>query len=228
MVEPRVWAVGDIHGCLTAFAALIAALELAAADRLVTLGDYVDRGPATRPLLDRLIALHESGILTPLRGNHELMMLRARDGMGEERFWREHGGDAALASYAPPDRPGRLADVPDRHWRFLAAHCRDFHETDRQIFVHAGLSPRRPADDQDEYDLFWRPLDDRGPHASGKLVVCGHTAQPLGRPKSLGHTICIDTGACHGGWLTALDVATLDYVQANEAGDVRWDRVVPP
>jgi serine/threonine protein phosphatase 1 len=218
---PRIIAIGDIHGCFTALESLLAMIELQSNDLLVTLGDYVDRGPDSRQVLDRLIELFDAGRLIPLRGNHELMMLRARDSVAEERFWRNYGGDDALASYGTDIRQGRLQDVPDRHWRFIATDCRDWHETDEVIFAHAGVHPQLPLDQQVEDDLYWRPLTDRGPHLSGKTVICGHSMQHTGIPASLGHTICIDTAACAGGWLTALDVRNKNYWQASEFGETR-------
>jgi serine/threonine protein phosphatase 1 len=217
----RIIAIGDVHGCFVALEALLAMIDLKDNDLLVTLGDYVDRGPDSKRVLDRLIELYDAGRLVPLRGNHELMMLRARDSVADERFWRNYGGDDALDSYGPEDRASRLQDVPDRHWRFIATDCQDWHETDKFIFAHAGVHPLRPMDQQIEDDLFWRPLTDSGPHFSGKTVICGHSVQQSGLPKHLGHTICIDTGAYCQGWLTALEVQTQEYWQASDFGETR-------
>jgi serine/threonine protein phosphatase 1 len=231
MVTPqRIIAIGDVHGCIIALDSLLALLELKGTDLLVTLGDYVDRGPDSKRVLDRLIELYEAGRLIPLRGNHELMMLRARDSVSEERFWRNYGGDDALDSYGSEERAGRLQDVPDRHWRFIASDCRDHYEVDDVIFAHAGVHPLRPLDEQTEDDLYWRSLTDCGRHVSGKTVICGHTVQHEGLPKHLGHTICIDTGAYCQGWLTALDVRSQEYWQASDFGETRrgtLDAVVP-
>ena len=71
----RILAIGDIHGCSIAFDTLIASVQPQPNDKIITLGDYVDRGPDSKGVIDRLIALHETGQLTALRGNHELMML---------------------------------------------------------------------------------------------------------------------------------------------------------
>lgn len=221
MSQHRLLAIGDIHGCLTAFETLLLALQLHPTDQLVALGDYVDRGPDSRRVLDRVILLHELGRLIPLRGNHELMMLRAREDWRDEEFWRGHGGNEALASYAPLDRSGRLNDVPDRHWKFMAATCVNHYETERHIFVHAGVHPFFDLHCQTEEELFWRAITDRGQHKSGKTVICGHSMQRSGRPLNFGHTICIDTGVYSDGWLTALDVNSGKYWQANQKGEPR-------
>ena len=117
----RVLAVGDIHGCSRAFDALLAAVRLRPGDTLVTLGDYVDRGPDSSGVLQRLCRLAERTDirLLALRGNHEQMMLDARDGSGELEVWRHCGGDAALANYSVLGDEGRLADVPYEHWALL-------------------------------------------------------------------------------------------------------------
>lgn len=225
MAAIRLLALGDIHGCLAALESLLGFLELQESDRIVALGDYVDRGPDSRRVLDRMILLHELGRLIPLRGNHELMMLRAREDWTIDDFWRGYGGVETLASYAPLDRPGHLNDVPDRHWKFLAQSCLDYHETEHHIFVHAGVDPREDLQGQSEEELFWKALSNRGPHKSGKTVICGHNIQRRGQPLHLGHTICIDTGAYDGGWLTALDVHSEEYWQANQKGETRYGRL---
>lgn len=224
----RVLAIGDIHGCSQALEALLELLRPTANDLLIALGDFVDRGPDTRGVLDRLIALHDAGQLVALRGNHELMLLRSRASWPDEQNWRACGGVNTLVSYAPDGRAGRLGDVPDRHWRFLAAQCLDWHETDTHIFTHAGANPGRPLSEQSEFELFWLPLENRGPHTSGKVIICGHSEQRTGLPLDLGHTVCIDTVAYSGGWLTGLDVVTGEFWQANQLGSTRAGRLVGP
>ncbi|MBY0512714.1 MAG: serine/threonine protein phosphatase, partial [Gemmataceae bacterium] len=84
----RVLAIGDVHGCLEPLDALLDWVRPGPDDTVVTLGDYVDRGPDTKGVLDRLIGLKREGLrLVCLRGNHELMMLAAREGRGDLRMW---------------------------------------------------------------------------------------------------------------------------------------------
>jgi serine/threonine protein phosphatase 1 len=217
----RTLAIGDIHGCSAALDALLAAVSPTPDDQIVTLGDYVDRGPDTRGVLDRLLELDRSHRLAPLRGNHEIMMMDARThGLG---LWSQVGGDQTLASYTQDGQPARLSDVPKEHWEFIEHRCLPWHETPTHIFVHAGLHPDVPLREQDEYDLFWQRLHPEflRPHASGKTVICGHTAQHTGEPLNLGHTICIDTWVYAAGWLTCLDASSGHIWQANQAGQVR-------
>src|SRR2546421_12463310 len=97
----RYLAVGDVHGCFTALTTLAAFVPFGPDDVLVTLGDYVDRGPDSCAVLDWLIHRGRRGKLVAPRGNHEIMMLEARQGEEEMKTWLEVGGDAALASYSP-------------------------------------------------------------------------------------------------------------------------------
>jgi serine/threonine protein phosphatase 1 len=138
----RTLAIGDIHGASSALDALLAVVRPTPADTLVFLGDYVDRGPDSRGVLDRLLALRDQCRVVCLRGNHELMMLRARTGRDDRRMWLSVGGAECLLSYGTtPGVPGTLADVPAEHWAFLEGECVDWYETMSHIFVHANLSP---------------------------------------------------------------------------------------
>jgi hypothetical protein len=105
----------------------------------------------------------------------------------------------------------RTALIPDEHRRFLRG-CLDYHETDTHIFAHAGYDPDLPMVEQTGAALRWESLrySAPGPHASGKTVIVGHTAQKGGEVLDLGHLICIDTYCHGGGWLTALYVNTGD------------------
>ena len=209
-------AIGDIHGCFAALETLAAAVPFAAEDLLVTLGDYVDRGPDSRAVVDWLIERWNLGRLIPLRGNHELIMQGARVSQSLRDSWLMFGGDATLASYAPPENAGRLEDVPAEHWEFFERSCRDYYETETHFFVHANADPQLPLDKQSDQMLFWEKFDNPPPHVSGKIMVCGHTAQKSGLPKNLGHAVCIDTWVYGDGWLTCLDVAAGRFWQANQ------------
>jgi serine/threonine protein phosphatase 1 len=215
----RVLAIGDVHGCLRPLDALLDWVNPTPDDLVVTLGDYVDRGPDTRGVLDRLVELRRRLNLVCLRGNHELMMLNARDGDREDRkTWLAVGGVQALASYGPPGRPGTFRSVPAAHWEFLEHGLVDYHETDQFIFAHATVLPDVPLDEQPDCALFWEYLPEWMCHYTGKTVVCGHTSQRSGEPKVVPGAVCVDTHAYAGGWLTCLDATTGRYWQADNAG----------
>ncbi len=214
----RTLAVGDIHGSFRALETLAAFVPFRPEDQLVTLGDYVDRGPQSREVLDWLIAY--PGRLVALRGNHEIMMMEARGGGAELRGWLRCGGMQALESYPSPEGPS-LSAVPPAHWDFLENRTVPFLEIDSHFFVHANADEDLPLDEQPDEMLFWEHLDNPRPHCSGKIMVCGHTQQRSGQPKEFRHAVCIDTSAYAQGWLTCLDVGTGRYWQANQRGETR-------
>jgi serine/threonine protein phosphatase 1 len=216
---PRTIAIGDIHGCLAALDALLAAIRPGGEDTLVALGDYVDRGPDSRGTIERLLALQRQCRLVPLLGNHDEMLLLVHDGY-PELFddWLQFGGDATLASYGTR----RAEDIPPEHIAFLQA-CRLWHETDRHFFVHGNYLADTWLDRQPRVTLLWESLKTRqpGPHRSGKTAIVGHTSQKNGEILDLGYLKCIDT-CCYGqGWLTALDVDSGRVWQADKAGGIR-------
>ena len=218
----RVLAIGDIHGCLGPLDDLLAWVNPAANDTIVTLGDYVDRGPDTRGVLDRLIGLRHSGRkLVCLRGNHEIMMLGAyHGGRDDKRMWLSVGGLQALASYGPAVgvSAGRFEDIPREHWEFLEHNLLDYYETDTHIFVHAGVHRDLDMDEQTEVMLYWEFLTDEMRHKSGKTVICGHTSQKSGEPLVVPGAVCIDTYAHGNGWLTCLDAGSGHFWQADLLG----------
>ena len=219
----RTLAIGDIHGCLASLDTLLNLVRPTTDDLLVTLGDHVDRGPDSRGVLDRMLALHATGRVVSLRGNHEIMMAAARDGKSKARYWYSHGGAEALDSYRELGRHVSLDDIPERHWAFIESTTQLYYETETHIFVHANLHPDTELADQPELYLCWETLDRKQhrPHCSGKTMVCGHTPQKNGRPLVLDHAVIIDTWACGDGWLTCLDAGTGHYWQADELGRTR-------
>ena len=216
-MPPRTIAIGDIHGCSTAVAALLQAVDPQPDDTIITLGDYVDRGFDSKGVLDQLIALADRCNLAPLLGNHDQMMLHARDGKSDFQFWLNCGGIAALDSYGSS---GQMDLIPAAHFRFLQ-RCLSYFEADTHFFVHANYKPDLPLDKQDDHTLRWLSLRDfvPEPHISGKIAVLGHTPQT--DVLDLGHVICLDTGCCNGGWLTALDVVSGQRWQVDERGQRR-------
>ncbi|MEW4455069.1 metallophosphoesterase family protein [Bremerella sp. JC817] len=215
-------AIGDVHGCLTALETVLTIVQPQKDDRLFFLGDYVDRGPDARGVIDRILQLRQQHEVTCLIGNHEIMMLTAREDQGMYLSWLGYGGEETLASYADDDAAdGSLDLVPERHWQFLESICQPYFETDDTIFVHANVLPEVPLDRQDETTLFWNRFTNRGPHRSGKKVICGHTSQKSGLPLDVGHSIVIDTWVYGDGWLTCLDVDSGHFCQGNQAGKHR-------
>jgi serine/threonine protein phosphatase 1 len=221
-VRSRTIAIGDIHGCSRALAALVRALAPASDDLLVVLGDYIDRGPDSRGVVEMLIDLGRRCRLAPLLGNHEEVLLDVRAGRLPIRWSISLGGAATLKSYGAGLDFGR---IPEAHIRFMERSL-DYVETATHIFLHANYDPELPIAEQPFATTRWNPLRETipGPHRSGKTVIVGHTAQEGGEVLDLGHIKCIDTDCHGGGWLTALDVDTSEVWQANRDGELRRDR----
>jgi serine/threonine protein phosphatase 1 len=214
----RTIAIGDIHGCPAALNALLDAIRPRPDDLIVTLGDYINRGPDSRGVLDRLISLGRRCRLVPILGNHDQMLLETRFGL-HPTSWIGMGVLATLASYGP----GRdLGLIPDEHYEFLG-RCVDYFETETHIFVHANYFPDIPMEEQPVGMLRWESLRETTPgrHESGKVIIAGHTSQKGGEVLDLGHLKCIDTYCYGGGWLTALDVQTEEVWQADKWGGLR-------
>ncbi len=215
---PRTIAIGDVHGCAIALAKLIEIIAPQSDDTVVPLGDYVDRGIDSRGVIDQLIALAGRCRLVPILGNHEEMLLGAREGRSDFRFWMNCGGITCLDSYGPT---GRMDLIPREHFAFLQS-CRTYFETERHFFVHANYEPDVPLDRQTLHTLRWLSLRDYvppAPHCSAKVAIVGHT--PQHEILDLGYLKCLDTRCCHGGWLTALDVNSGQVWQVNERGERR-------
>ncbi len=210
-------AIGDIHGCAKALATLLEYIRPHADDVVVTLGDYVDRGPDSKGVIELLLALRERCRHVPLRGNHEIMMLDARDTESWLVPWLSYGGEMTLASYG-----GSFDNIPAEHFDFLENSLLPYYECDTHFFVHANARAEVPLQQQPDSARYWQRFRDPAAHLSGKTMVCGHTPQDSGVPIRNDHAICIDTKvyADHG-WLTCLDVESGTIWQSNEAGERR-------
>lgn len=229
----RVFAIGDVHGCAAELDTLLGGLGLGAGDTVVCVGDYLDRGPDSRGVIDVLLALRARDDLTTtfLKGNHEDMCLGWL-GLGGRHgdVWMANGGAIALASYgltrsqAPDDV---RAALPPAHLAFLTG-LEPYRTDGGHLFVHAGVRPARPLAQQVEEDLFWI----RGEfvhHAHGLpwTVVFGHTPVRevlVDLPEKIG----IDTGCVYGGRLTALELpARVVHQVARGERSVRSGRLAP-
>ncbi len=219
----RVYAVGDIHGCIEPLTALHERIREDAASAadlrrvLVYLGDYVDRGLESRQVLEMLTATPLEGFeRVHLRGNHDAWMLEFLEDTACGLAWIANGGSATLYSYGVGQGdlgaplPDRLAAVQAGLRRALPAAHRDFlaglvpmHIEGDYLFVHAGIRPGVPLDQQRPEDLLWIREPFLGSDADhGKVVVHGHTI--VDRPQILGNRIAVDTGAFATGHLTCL------------------------
>ncbi|HTW95533.1 MAG TPA: metallophosphoesterase family protein [Tepidisphaeraceae bacterium] len=209
----RTVVIGDIHGCLAHLDALLCRVLPNPDDHLILLGDYIDRGPDSAGVLKRILQLSSRHRLALLMGNHEQMMLEARQSHDRLATWITEGGDATLRSYA--GARSTIRDIPADHWQLLETKLANYLESQTHIFVHAAVLPELEITEQPDYVLKWERCDNIKPHKSGKVIVCGHTPQPNGRPMNRGYAICLDTGACAGGLLTCLEVESGRIWQAD-------------
>lgn len=229
----RLLAVGDIHGCADELEALLRAIAPGPGDTVVFLGDYVDRGPSARGVIDLLIELDDSAGCESvfLRGNHEDMFLAylGEEGGSHGDAFLFNGGRATLASYGfrPPLRgAGAERMLPERHLEFLrASRLRVLKEP--FLFVHAGISPLLPLDEQRKEDLLWiREEFIRNRHRLPYTVVFGHTPQ---REVfwQLPFKIGLDTGCVYGNKLSCLDFTSRTLLQVDR-GSVQVRRSAVP
>lgn len=214
----RTLAIGDIHGCLAPLKHMWEVIDPQKDDRIIFMGDYIDRGPDCKGVIDFLIGLKQQDYdITFLSGNHEEKFFLSEMDLTDRDHWlRVWGGPETLESYGP----GGFDDIPDAHWEFLRK-CLPYLETDTHIFVHANLEHDVPLDQQLPFTIVHKKFGEPKPHMSGKVMICGHTAQKSHVPANLGHAICIDTDVGRGGWLTCLHVETGCYWQTNVDGEVR-------
>ncbi|MBW2477303.1 MAG: serine/threonine protein phosphatase [Deltaproteobacteria bacterium] len=196
----RLLAIGDIHGCLFELQDLLDQVNPQTEDRIVFLGDYVDRGPDSAGVISFLLALRDLFPQTVyLRGNHEQMFLDFLSGADPSLFLL-NGGTETLNSY----QNERLWPIPEAHRMFLETLDYSF-ETDDFIFAHAGLRPGLPLSEQSLEDLLWIRQDFlKSEYDWGKTVVFGHT--PLKAPYQKNNRIGLDTGCVYGRSLTCCDV----------------------
>jgi len=204
----RLFAIGDIHGCVDELAAMVRAISPVHGDIVVFVGDYIDRGPAARDVIDFLLELREgAGEFVFLKGNHEDMMLAflGLPGHYGESFLL-NGGLSTLESYGIPEAAlGRAIElVPASHLDFLKKLATSYLHPP-YLFVHAGISPFRQLEEQSVEDMLWiRQEFIFSPHRLDATVIFGHTplrAVMMDLPYKLG----IDTGLVYGGKLSCVE-----------------------
>jgi len=218
----RVYAIGDVHGRADLLQSLLTVIDADLARSAprraihVFLGDYVDRGPDSRGVLDLLIARSRSHETVCLKGNHEVFLLEVLQDPTRLQEWRHYGGLLTLVSYGitPTMSPtaeeqvelieGLKRAIPPEHLAFVqqlpsSFTCGDF------FFVHAGVKPGIPLERQRDEDMLWiREEFLACEEHFGKYVVHGHT--PVSAPDIRSNRINIDTGAYATGNLTLLTI----------------------
>lgn len=194
----RTIVIGDIHGCYNTFLALLKKVDYdKSVDKLVLLGDYIDRGKHNYEVVDYLIKLQKevgNDSCVCLMGNHEHMAFNDRD------LWKYNGGNKTISSYFKNNKS------PDYHfWWFKQLPL--YHETENFIFVHAGL-PNNKIEENTLHDVLWdrdwiRTKEER----NEKQIIFGHTPSTEQGYLATDGSMCIDTGCVYGYQLCACVIA---------------------
>lgn len=216
-----IFAIGDIHGEREKLEKLLAVLPRTDADTTVFLGDALDRGPDCAGVVRRLMAEYDAApdrtIL--LWGNHEDMAASHFNHPAAPQSceydiydWFKNGAFETLASYGLYKPECFLADCPselDHYFSLLRLFWRD---TDGTVYVHVGVAPWSMPEETDVQTLLWTRSYLTIPQPEGRLLVHGHTPYPV--PDIGKNRIGVDTGACRGGTLTAVQLPERIFHQA--------------
>lgn len=210
------YAIADLHG---RFDLLAAAFQAIAADamkrradfKIITLGDYVDRGPESRQIIEHLMAAQRAGMnLICLKGNHEDMMAETLGRPLELDWWAGNGGSTTLRSYGD--------EVPSTHLHWMS-NLPKMHVDRHRVFVHAGIDETRELDEQlDEHLLWFRYPDGADIGYRERHLVHGHTPRPHG-PEKLSNRTNLDTYAWKTGRLVvacfddSVPGSAVDYIE---------------
>jgi Calcineurin-like phosphoesterase len=226
----RLFAIGDIHGCPDELEAILQAIAPGAGDTVVFVGDYVDRGPSARAVIDLVLDLektHAEAVF--LKGNHEDMMLAflGMSGNYGESFLF-NGGVATLESYGlkEDDLSEARERIPEQHLEFFKNLAVSYLRPP-YLFVHAGILPTRQLEDQQAEDMLWiRQEFILHPHRVDATVVFGHTPM-RGVMVDLPYKLGIDTGLVYGGKLTCVEFTEGVLYQVQRGGRRVQSRSIP-
>jgi serine/threonine protein phosphatase 1 len=221
-----IYAIGDIHGCLKALKELMGQLPVKDGDEVIFLGDYIDRGPDSKGVLDYLLASQKPNWHF-LRGNHEQMLL---DWLGTPNplasaNWLLNGGHQTLQSYVPKEKLDEVRGegahillqsyIPHTHVEFLNALPLTI-DRPEAFFCHAGINLDVPLGAQEPDDLLWiRRKFIQDPRPTPKLIIHGHT--PIQEVDTTRDRINLDTGCVYGNYLTAMSLPDKKVYQTKQS-----------
>lgn len=202
--------IGDVHGCLDMLKRLMEKVHWRPErDRLIFLGDYIDRGPDAMGVVEYILSLSNlDGDVHCLLGNHEALFLDYLEGR-DRRSFILNGGTTTLQSYHAARGSAEGMLVPEAHMRFFRS-LKTYIELDDYWVVHAGFKPNLAIEKQPLMEMVWiRDAFIFSNYDFGKRVIFGHT--PFYEPFIMSNKIGLDTGAVYGNKLTCLDLPKLKF-----------------
>jgi serine/threonine protein phosphatase 1 len=215
----RLYAISDIHGCFdTFYELLIRQIDLKKSDRLILLGDYIDRGEKSKEVIDFIIDLDRKGFdITPLSGNHEAMLVGSFQTPEMLPLWFMNSGMTTLQSFDILD----ITDINKKYIDFFM-NLRYYEKSSDLIFVHAGFNDNAPDPFSDVYGMIWEcRMQYDNPVFAGKTIIHGHRPKTVDYVKKLidekSKVIPIDTGCVYEeelgyGNLSALEVNSMNLI----------------
>src|SRR4030042_436784 len=215
----RLFAISDIHGCFDTFHEMVVrVIDLKKSDRLILLGDYIDRGWQSREVTDFIIDLKNKGFdVTPLRGNHEQMLIDSWNDPSEFPLWQMNSGDTTLFSFGIRE----VREMDEQYIDFFNG-LEFYLEAGKFIFVHAGFNDYEADPFSDRHTMIWECSSSyKNPLLQGKRIIHGHRPKTIEHVKKLISTnsdvIPIDTGCVYDqetgyGNLSALEVNTMNII----------------
>lgn len=217
----RTFAIGDIHGCAATFRKLLLyEIKITKQDNIYLLGDYIDRGPGSKEVIDLILSLKtENYQLHTVKGNHEQLFLDSQKDADNLDLWLANGGKATLKSFRI-----KSFDQLEDHYKHFFESTKYFYDTGDFIFVHAGLNFESKNIFGDTESMLWiRDMKVNKEMLGNKTIIHGHTPILISRVKInaansfYNNTVNIDTGCCYKkyegyGYLTALNVETMEFI----------------
>ncbi len=198
-MNKRLFAIGDIHGCLDLFKELVEnKIQLQKDDKLILLGDYIDRGDKSKEVVDFIMELQENGFdLVTLMGNHEAMLLDAYENDKNISKWIQNGGNETLKSF----EINAVNDIETKYIKFFKS-LRYYYAFENYLFVHAGFNDNVLNPFTDYYSMLWKCKEIyTNPLLSNKTIVHGHNpvSVTICEERALsGHLVInVDTGCVY-------------------------------
>ena len=219
MMNERLFAIGDIHGCFDSFQKLVEnKIGIRKNDQLVLLGDYIDRGTKSKEVVDYILELLRMNFnVIPLMGNHEAMLLDALENNRHLSIWFLNGGSETLKSFGISS----LKELSPLYIRFFKG-LRHFYSFKNYLFVHAGFNDEINNPIEDQYQMLWSRRERyTNPVLKDKTIIHGHTPVPLAYCRKIvkaNHPVInIDTGCVYAdevgyGQLTAIELYSMELI----------------